>query len=570
MKRSLLNFTIVFIFAFLPNGAFGIVIHVPADQPTIQAGIEAALQGDTVLVADGTYMGEGNKNLMIDGKGLMVVSENGPAWCVIDCENSGGGLSIQNTEGLDVSISGFKFQNGNRNSGAGIYSYYSSPSVSNCIFFNNHAVGGGGVACVYSGPSFVNCLFLNNSAYHGAGLSSGAGSGPIMINNCSFIGNSIVAGGDNGGGIKCHYSVLFIENSIFCNNSALEGPQIYIGGSEEEPTTVTIAYSNVQNGQDEIYIAPFCSLVWENGMIDSDPLFIAGPYGNHYLSQVESGQSTTSPCVDSGSDYAYNICFTEASGQSCLNQASTRTDSFTDTLTVDMGFHYSGIQPTATPYPTNTPISTFSPTIAPTQTFIPTYTPASTYTPPPSFTPTSTPPMTATPTITSTSTPYPTQTSLPTNTPYPTNTIPPTITPTRLPTYTPFPTYTANPTYTPYPTPICEVFGVQIYMPRNAFTPSDDCLCEVFVCNPSHSSYQDVPIFVILEIDGLYFFAPSFSSYDFYLQDVPPGVTSLNIIPLFTWPDNVGSGRSIWYSAMTNQSITELLGELNTFEFSWS
>ena len=33
----------------------GTVIHVPADQPTIQMGVDAALDGDVVVVADGQY-----------------------------------------------------------------------------------------------------------------------------------------------------------------------------------------------------------------------------------------------------------------------------------------------------------------------------------------------------------------------------------------------------------------------------------------------------------------------------------------------------------------------------------
>ncbi|MHC4501634.1 MAG: hypothetical protein ACYS21_21310 [Planctomycetota bacterium] len=65
---------------------------------TIQKAIDSAFNGDTVIVADGTYTGPGNRDIDFLGKAITVRSESGPENCIIDCENSGRGFYFDDGE----------------------------------------------------------------------------------------------------------------------------------------------------------------------------------------------------------------------------------------------------------------------------------------------------------------------------------------------------------------------------------------------------------------------------------------------------------------------------------------
>src|SRR5262249_5815074 len=85
------------------------IIHVPADQPTIQGAISAAAAGDTVQVAPGTYP----ENLNFLGKTILVISEQGPDVTIIDGNQAGPVVTFASGEGRESVLNGFTVRNGN-------------------------------------------------------------------------------------------------------------------------------------------------------------------------------------------------------------------------------------------------------------------------------------------------------------------------------------------------------------------------------------------------------------------------------------------------------------------------
>ena len=189
---------------------------------TIQAGIDATdaapAIGWTVLVADGTYTGTGNKDLNFNGKAIHLVSVGGAENCVIDCENSRRGFYFGSGEDANSVVEGFTIRSSVAGSGGAVCCYYSSPTITNCTFSGNRAYDGGAVYCYdNSSPTITNCTFSGNSADSGGAVYCDYLSSPT-ITNCTFSQNS--AAEHNGGAVYCETSSPTITNCTFSGNSA--------------------------------------------------------------------------------------------------------------------------------------------------------------------------------------------------------------------------------------------------------------------------------------------------------------------------------------------------------------
>jgi len=308
----------VAVFLFPARSARARTIHVPADSATIQAGLDGALAGDTVLVADGVYTGEGNKNLDFLGKTVVLTSEHGPEVTIIDCQGSGRGFYFHTFENSYAKVEGFGIIGGHGSPGGGIYlTGSSSPTISRCIITANEAwPTGGGIYCGNSSPIISNCNISGNTANSsdevaawGGGIYISERSNPLIV-NCIIFGNRVrfFPPGDGsalGGGVYCDGSAEFINCNIYGNFSTSDAGGIYCQYAASTFTNC-IVWENQGTEIEALEGSPVVEYSaiqgdWPGeGNIDEDPRLRDPHLDNFHLMAVDCGDPFDSPCIDAG------------------------------------------------------------------------------------------------------------------------------------------------------------------------------------------------------------------------------------------------------------------------------
>jgi predicted outer membrane repeat protein len=220
-------------------GTWTVLPDGTGDFATIQAAIDAAQAGDVIELGDGTFTGDGNRDLDFGGKGLVLRSASGVAGaCVIDCGGSASdphrAFYFHTGEPADARVADLTITGGFADTGGAVAIFYkASPAFDHCVFTVNQALTGGAVFLRGSSTStFTDCILLQNTASgnepSGGGLHCDGSS--ALFDRCRFESNVASGFGATGGGVACVGSSARFTDCEFTGNAATEVTDYCAGG----------------------------------------------------------------------------------------------------------------------------------------------------------------------------------------------------------------------------------------------------------------------------------------------------------------------------------------------------
>ena len=250
---------------------------------SIQDQIDAASDGDTVLIQPGTYTGNINfkgKNIVVGSLYLTTGDASYIQQTIIDANKNGSVVKFENDEGPEAVLAGVTLTNGSAYQGGGIYVNGASPTLRDLVITGNQVlsctegpltvtaagggiylsnseailnnvslngnkseISGGGIFCQTSSPSFRNITVAEDTASDGGGIYLMA-SNPEMVR--MWLTNNV---GDRGAGIFFSLSNPTLENVIVAQNvAAHDGGGLYLINSGPDLVNVVVADNEATSG----------------------------------------------------------------------------------------------------------------------------------------------------------------------------------------------------------------------------------------------------------------------------------------------------------------------------------
>jgi len=272
---------------------------------TIQAAVDAAVAGDTVLVAGGTYLVPSPISVT---NGITVASQEGADATIVQGEQLNPCFRVVHSNAV---IDGFTIRNGHAGfsdlRGGGMW--LDGGTVRNCSFRYNTSVDEGG-GLFLNRARAENCFFMSNTCWNGGGVFASNGvllSCVIVMNHAQTDGGGAMLAGnesamlnctisDNtadsaGGGVYVFADAPLVQNSIVYGNSATFGPN-YFNQSAQGRFSYCCTFPQTNAA----------------GNITNGPSFANPAAGDYQL-------TADSPCLDSGTNIALAAATTDIRGQ---------------------------------------------------------------------------------------------------------------------------------------------------------------------------------------------------------------------------------------------------------------